>query len=105
MAGDGTGTPGMIPASQVALALGTYREAVVRRIQRGEIRGTVVEGKWLVEAGEVTRILAIQEQTKAEAAAAVEKLKAEAAAERERQKVEEVARKKNLDRLSFGGPS
>jgi len=48
---------GMIPVNVAALKLGVSREVAVRLIQRREIPGTLVGGRWLAEAGAVERYL------------------------------------------------
>jgi hypothetical protein len=40
-----------VPASAAALAARCSREALIRKIQTGELAGRLVGGRWVVEAG------------------------------------------------------
>jgi hypothetical protein len=48
---------GMIPVNVAALKLGVSREVAVRLIQRREIPGTLVAGRWLAEASALDKYL------------------------------------------------
>jgi excisionase family DNA binding protein len=51
-------TDGMIGVSMAALKLGVSREVAVRLIQRRELPGALVAGRWLVEPTAVEAYLA-----------------------------------------------
>ena len=44
-----------VPLATAALRLAMNRERLLRRIQSGEIRGEQVDGRWFVDAREVSR--------------------------------------------------
>lgn len=44
---------GMVPAAVASLKLRISREAVIRRIQRGQLDGVLQDGRWLVRLSEV----------------------------------------------------
>ena len=42
---------GLISASQAAALIGCSKEVLVRKIQRGDLPGRLVAGRWLAEGG------------------------------------------------------
>jgi hypothetical protein len=46
----------LAPAAAVSVRLGLTREAVIRRIQRGEIGGVLLGGRWLANLADVQRL-------------------------------------------------
>jgi hypothetical protein len=47
----------LMPVNMAALKLGVSREVAVRLIQRRELPGALVAGRWLVEHGAVEKYL------------------------------------------------
>ncbi len=45
-----------IPAPEAAVAASISRERIIRLVQRGEINGRLVSGRWQVAEGEVERL-------------------------------------------------
>jgi len=45
-----TKAPTLVPASEAALRLACTRETLIRRIQRGSVRGVFRDGRWFVDA-------------------------------------------------------
>lgn len=45
----------LIPATEYAIERGLSRERVVRAIQKGEIPGSCIAGRWLVEKDAASR--------------------------------------------------
>lgn len=50
-------TENSITATEAAVRIGISREAMVRKVQRGECRGEMLAGRWFVPVAEVDRLL------------------------------------------------
>ena len=48
--------PDLIPATEGSLQLGVSRETLIRRIQRGQLRGVLRDGRWFVVARDVAKL-------------------------------------------------
>jgi hypothetical protein len=54
-------TPLFIPVTEGSLRLALSREQLIRRIQRGTVRGALRQGRWVVDARDVARLVAERE--------------------------------------------
>ena len=87
------GLEGMVPASEAAYLLADYRESIVRKIQRQELAGALVDGKWYVQKSEIDAYQARMQK-------AVDKIRADAEERRAAAKKDLADREKAIGRMS-----